>query len=294
MLEEKRITIFTPTYNRESTLPRLYQSLCRQTVSDFYWLLINDGSIDNTETLVKGWQLEEKIQIVYFYQENSGKANAHNAAVKYADTELFLCVDSDDYLVDNAVKRILEYWEENKNSTGILALKGDRSGQPITKWESTVKYATLLEATRIYGLRGDTMLVFRTEILKKYFFPVFPGERFVPESYLYDQIDLEGKLHILPEVLYLCEYRPDGYTANIRKVNCNNPNGYLAYIQQRLKLDKEIKYKIADTIRYIGIKCVQKDGRLLKDTIYPKLTILFLGIGWLFYIKVYWRFTRKW
>ena len=196
MLEEKKITIFTPTYNRKSTLPRLYQSLCRQTVSDFYWLLIDDGSTDNTGELVKGWQLEDKIQIVYFYQENSGKASAHNAAVKYTNTELFLCVDSDDYLVDNAIKRILEYWERDKNYTGILALKGNRDGLPVTKWRSPMKCSTLLDATRLYGLKGDTMLVFRTELLKKYFFPVFPKERFVPESYLYDQIDLEGKLYI--------------------------------------------------------------------------------------------------
>ena len=106
----KELTVFTPTYNRAYTLGRLYESLCRQSNKNFEWLVVDDGSKDGTEELIKSWQSEEKISIRYIYQENGGKMRAHNRGVKSTETELFVCVDSDDYLVDDGIEKILSFW----------------------------------------------------------------------------------------------------------------------------------------------------------------------------------------
>ena len=100
------LTVCTPTYNRAHTLPRLYESLVRQTSQDFEWLVVDDGSTDNTRELVDGWVAEGRIRIRYVYKENGGKPSAHNLGVRMAAGELFFCVDSDDYLTDNAVEVI--------------------------------------------------------------------------------------------------------------------------------------------------------------------------------------------
>ena len=293
MLEKGMITVFTPTYNRAHTLPRLYHSLCRQTDKHFQWLVVDDGSTDNTDELIKMWEQKSDFMIKYIYQENSGKQQAHNLGVKYTVTELFVCVDSDDYLIDTAVEIVLECWKKHKEGIGILCKRGFDCTCPVTTWKGSIEYATLLEAAHTHKLHGDTMLVFRTDIIKKFSFPKFENEKFIPESYLYDLMDQEGKLFFLPKILYLCEYQYDGYTANIRRMNAENPNGYLAYIRHRLELDTAFFAKIKDTIRYIAIKCVQKDGGLLKDAINPILVVFLFVPGWLFYRKVYYRLLRR-
>lgn len=112
--EKAKITVFTPVYNRADTLPRLYESLKRQTDQSFVWIIVNDGSTDESEKLVKTWVTEHKLDIKYFYQENAGKPTAHNQGVKETETELFVCVDSDDYLKDDGIEKILMHWEKYK------------------------------------------------------------------------------------------------------------------------------------------------------------------------------------
>ena len=106
-----KLTVFTPAYNRAHLLPRLYQSLCDQTNSNFNWLIIDDGSIDETKLVVDGWIKEGRIAIQYIYQENQGMHGAHNTAYKNITTELNTCIDSDDYMPINAVDLILKKWE---------------------------------------------------------------------------------------------------------------------------------------------------------------------------------------
>src|SRR5690554_282230 len=122
----KRLTIFTPTYNRGDLIVRVYRSLCQQTCKNFEWLIVDDGSTDHTRTIVAQWIKDKKINIRYIYQQNGGKMRAHNTGVKNSNTELFLCVDSDDYLVENAVEEISDLWCRVKNEkiSGIVALKG--------------------------------------------------------------------------------------------------------------------------------------------------------------------------
>lgn len=283
-----KLTIFTPSYNRANTLPRLYQSLINQTVKDFCWQIVDDGSIDETEGLVTNWINEKKISINYFKQTNQGKPFAHNKGVELTQTELFVCVDSDDYLVSNAVEKILWCWNTaQENDVGILAFKSTKN-KPITRIRKggTGRRTTLKNAYDHLGLVGDSMLVFRTEILKKFSFPKFDGEKFVPEGYLYDKIDQEGKLILLEEYLYVCEYLDDGYTKNMAKLLKNNPNGYFAYIEQRLKIDKTPKEKMLDSIRYVAMSKARKRP-IIKDSVYPMYAILAYPMGILFYHKRY-------
>lgn len=280
------LTIFTPAYNRAHTLGRLYESLLRQTCKDFCWLVVDDGSVDETKELVSAWKKENKISITYIYQENQGKPMAHNKGVELTDSELFTCVDSDDYLTDDAVEKVIRTWKNSKISdVGILAFKATEKG-PVTK-VSAEEYTrtTLKNAYDNLGLEGDTMLVFKSEIIKKYEFPRFENEKFVPESYLYDLIDQDGELILVKEALYICEYLEGGYTSNMARLLYSNPKGYFAYINQRLSIDKNFKERFLDSIRYVSMAIAHNKKGIIKNAIYPSIALLAYPAGLLLYYK---------
>lgn len=282
---EENITIFTPTYNRCIELQRLFDSLENQTNKSFVWLIVNDGSTDDTEETVIRWKEKADFKIVYIKQENKGKSMAHNIGVKNTQTELFTCVDSDDFLSCDAVNNILECWKNVKcNDIGILA----RRNVTVVKAKHSNKdiHTTLREA-RKYGIYGDTMLIYKTDIVKKYQFPYYEGEKFVPENYLYDLLDQEGTLYFLNQILYYGEYLKDGYTQNMAKVLKNNPQGYLAYIYQRLLMDQRLTDKMTDTIRYIAMAKVRKMDKVVKNAPYPMITFITFPLGIVFYLKRY-------
>ena len=154
----KTLTVFTPAYNRSNTLVRTYESLCRQTSKDFCWLIIDDGSIDDTKEIVLKWIQENKIDIRYIYQNNQGMHGAHNTAYRNIHTELNTCIDSDDYMPDDAVEKIISYWKKNGS-----------------KFPEQVKETTL-KAFYEGGGTGDKKLVYRTDVIKKYpEYPIFEG-----------------------------------------------------------------------------------------------------------------------
>ena len=284
-----QLTIFTPTYNRAYTLTKLYNSLKQQTSKQFIWLIVDDGSTDNTYELYQDWIKENIIQIEYYRQKsNLGKAMAHNKGVELTKTELFTCVDSDDALIHTAVEDILKCWNSRKypDVVGLLAYKGFDDGRTLTYIKNQkIATTTLRDGYRRYGLKGDTMLIYRRDIISQYSFPYFDDEKFVPEAFLYDLIDCKGKLLILPKVLYICEYLNDGYTKNMSKLLARNPKGYLAFINQRLDLDNSTKYKLCDTIRYISICMVTNQKHFILNSKYPLLAIISLPLGYLLYLK---------
>ena len=285
------LTIFTPTYNRSNTLPRLYRSLVRQTSKSFCWLIVDDGSTDNTAELIEQYKLENKIEIVYFRQENKGKPLAHNKGVELTTTELFTCVDSDDYLEDDAVEKIQFAWRNSKESdVGILAFKKTEYGIITKMRNSLVERSTLKGAYDKLGLQGDTMLIFRTEIVKLFAFPSFKDEKFVPEAFLYDKIDQRGTLLFLREPLYICEYLSDGYTSNMARLLYNNPNGYFAFINQRLSIDKGFKALFKDSIRFDAMAFAHK--RALRTSNKPIWAFIAAFPGFLFYLRRYKKFVR--
>ena len=130
---DKTLTIFTPAYNRAYTLHKCYESLKRQTNKNFKWMIIDDGSTDNTVDLVAKWKEKSDFEIIYIYKQNGGMHTAHNTAYQNIDTELNVCIDSDDYLTDDAIDKILSFWEENKDEKygGIIALDIFQNGEII-------------------------------------------------------------------------------------------------------------------------------------------------------------------
>ena len=286
-MEDKLLTIFTPTYNRGYRLPELYASLCRQTNPSFVWLIVDDGSTDGTEEVVRKWRSEKKAEIVYLRQSNQGKSAAHNVGVQNTKTPLFLCVDSDDYLTDNAVEEISAVWKKCRPGTvGVIALRSvTRRGTHFSS--ERVPYTTLRDLYRKRILIWDTMLVYRTDIISKYQFPKFSGEKFVPEAYLYDRIDQDGKMRLLDQTLYMAEYLEDGYTRNMNQLIKDNPNGYLAYITQRLKMDEAWTERFMDSARYIAVAMTEGNFHIIRKAVYPLIAFLAFPIGLFVYVKKY-------
>ena len=252
----KTLTIFTPTYNRGYILPKLYDCLCKQTCLDFVWLVVDDGSTDNTHELITEWKNENKIEIQYFYQQNGGKMRAHNRGVKECKTPLFFCVDSDDSIFTNTVDRIVEEYKkliERKDFEKLCGFLAKRHMKnKVTHHMPNVESSTM---TDIYkgGFKGETSIVFRTDIISLFPFPEIPGEKFVPESYSYNQIDQKYKYLIYDESWIICEYLDDGYSFNWEKNYRENPKGWaMQYHQNYRFFAKTIRTKYEMMSKYIS------------------------------------------
>ena len=283
---EKILTIFTPTYNRGYIIGKLYDSLLSQTNKNFKWLIVDDWSSDNTEELVKSWIDEDKIEIKYIKQDNQGKHIAHNTGVENCDTELFFCVDSDDYLLDNAIEDIYDdyYKLKDDNISGIVSIRLTKDRKPIgTDMPINIEYSSLSDLYEKYKFKGDTALVFKTNILKEYKFPKIDGEKFIGEEYIYCQIDAKYKLKVSHKKYYVCEYLEDGYTSNIFKLIKNNPKGYSILKKTKLKVSKSfiIKYKAASL--YIVGCWLSKDKNILKKSTNKFITILAYPLAYVVY-----------
>ncbi len=229
MSHEPKVTVFTPTYNRKHTLEKLYSSLCRQTSKDFEWLIVDDGSSDGTKEVIAYWVAEGKIEIRYVFQANQGKMAAHNNGAKLAAADLFCCVDSDDYISDVAIERIILNSEKiigNDGLAGMIAYRGKTDEERLCdEFGDGVEYTDFLELDRI-GFEGDTTVVFKTEVIRQYPFPLVKGEKFIGEDIAYDRISRDYKMLVVREIWIICEYRSDGYTMNWEKLIRENPGGF--------------------------------------------------------------------
>ncbi|MGG1573186.1 glycosyltransferase family 2 protein [Fictibacillus sp. NRS-1165] len=257
------LTVFTPTFNREHLLSRLYESLCIQTIMDFEWVIVDDGSTDGTRSLCQNWINEKKIRVRYFYQENSGKMMAHNRGVREAEGDLFLCVDSDDYLIKEAVYEIKKLYDklQSLNLAGIIAEKGKHDLTPLSgkKLPISVKLSSLNKLYSKYGFKGDTTIVFKTSIIRDFMFPYIKGVKFIPENYVYDQIDEKYQYIIHPQILTICEYRDDGYSNNFTSLLKNNPSGFALYYFQRAKNSKRLKEQVINLSQYVSLKMYEQE-----------------------------------
>ena len=212
------LTIFTPAYNRAYTLHLCYESMLRQKNKDFEWLIVDDGSTDNTKELVEKWmKADNGFKIRYIYKENGGMHTAHNTAYENIDTELNMCIDSDDYLTDDAVEKILSFWGKNKDEKygGIITLDIFQNGEIIGKKlpeQKSIAYNDYYE----YGGKGDKKVIYRTDVITKYPpYPEYKGEKFVGLCYKYLLADQEYPLLIMNEPICVVEYLEDGSTRNI-------------------------------------------------------------------------------
>jgi glycosyltransferase involved in cell wall biosynthesis len=295
-MKPHKITVFTPTYNRAYILDRVYKSLINQTNKSFVWLIVDDGSTDNTESLVKKWIKEDKIEIKYYKQKNGGKQRAHNKAVKLTDTDLFICLDSDDYFTKDAIEILLNSWNKIKdknNIAGIIALKGvDKKNHIGTNMPQNVTFSTLRDLYNKYGFTGDTALLYKTDILKKFPFYVAENEKFMGESYVYDQIDQNCEMYLLDKIIYVCEYLEDGYTANVKKLIRNNPKGYMILNKQKITFSNNVKRRFINTVKYLVGGILNKEKNLIKNSPDKILAILAFLPAYLYFL-IYYKGQRK-
>lgn len=262
------ITIFTPTYNRAYTLPALYKSLCHQTYSDFEWLIVDDGSTDTTEELIQSYIAEGKLDIRYIKQSNGGKHRAINRGVAEARGTLFFIVDSDDYLTENAVERVMAHWEnipDKKMFAGVSGLKIAPNRIPVARFGTTydILDCSLIDYRYKYQCQGDSAEVYRTDVLREYPFPEIPGEKFVPEALIWVRIARKYCIRYFYEPIYVCEYLPDGYTNNFKRNLQANPKGFLLFYRESLRINQSplyirLKYmvRICQCLYYMIIKCI--------------------------------------
>ncbi len=225
------ITVMTPTYNRAYILPAAYEALKNQTCFDFEWIIVDDGSTDNTEVLVSGWLKENnKFNIIYYKQTNGGKHRAVNKGVSLAKYDYFMILDSDDSLTADAVQKIHNWINDIADLdgfAGVAGLKGN-GNIAIGKFPNK-KYidATNLERVK-YGLMQDKAEIYKTEVMRSYPFPEFEGENFLRESASWDRIAKDGyKIRWYNEIIYNCDYIADGLTKNTNEQTyAKNFKGY--------------------------------------------------------------------
>lgn len=283
----KTLTVFTPSYNRAYTLHKCYESLLRQTSKDFTWLIIDDGSSDNTKELVDSWINENKIEINYIYQENQGMHGAHNTAYKNIKTELNVCIDSDDYMPDDAVEKIISFWNKNKRSdlAGIMALDAYTNRKVIgDKFPNELKESTYFDIYNKYGLKGDKKLIYRSELTIQYPYPIFEGEKYVSLAYKYAKLDSKYKLALMNEVVCNVEYMEDGSSLNMLKQYRRNPKGFAFIRIDNMKNPKaSLKFKFKECIHYVSSSFISKNKNYLKESPCKILTILAIPIGYVLY-----------
>lgn len=276
---KKILTIFTPAYNRAHTLPRTYESLRRQDCKDFVWLIIDDGSTDNTAELVKKWMQEDNgFEIRYVYKENGGMHTAHNKAYENIDTELNVCIDSDDELADGAVKCILEKWahaDKNKYA-GIIGLDADlNTGKVIGNSFPPECTETTLQGFYDAGGIGDKKLVYRTDIMKKLPpYPVFEGEKYVSLGWKYQLCDQKYKLLTTNTILCNVEYQTDGSSMNMFRQYMKNPKGFAFVRKENMKYIHSKKRNFIDCIHYVSSSIFSSNKHFIKESPKKGLTVL--------------------
>lgn len=237
-----RITVFTPTYNRAYIIEKLYRSLQRQTFRDFEWLIVDDGSTDNTADIVAIWQHEgNDFPIRYYKKENGGKCRAINYGVDFAEGELFFNVDSDDYLTDDALEKI-DQWEhslpKDGRFCGVVGNLGTSATEtPNTPWPEPYRDANLLERYADYcnhPIDGERAWVFYTEVQKRYKYPEFEGENFITPAVSWNRMAHDGYLvRIFDDIIWIYEYQPDGLTASGNKRFINRPQGHGLWLKEK-------------------------------------------------------------
>lgn len=232
------LTVFTSTYNRAYKLGKLYESLRLQTSKDFEWIVIDDGSEDDTKEYFDKWIYEDNsFPIVYERIPNGGKHRAINKGVKMASAEGFFIVDSDDYLLPEAIEKADAWFNQIadcREYAGVSGLKGENENTPIGGYGTfDGEYVDCTNLERhLYNLLDDKAEIYKTDILREYSFPEYEGEKFVPESLAWESIARDGyKIRWFNEIIYICEYLQDGLTASANRKFIDSPRGFLAYLE---------------------------------------------------------------
>ena len=281
------ISILTATYNRANLLPKLYESIKQNLEEDIniQWLIMDDGSEDNTKEIVQNFEEFESLKIKYYFQENSGKMTAINNLVKIAIGELIVECDSDDYFEKGSFKLIEDEYEkckQNKQAYAMCFLKYDKNGNNIGNTFKN-KQTTMFDLYFKEGENGEKALVYFSNIRKQYKYKLEKDEKFVTEARLHHEMDLKYKIECINKPIMICEYQKQGYTKNIQKIFKQNPYGYYEYFKEILtrqmkgiKLKKRL-YVIKHYILFTYLTKQKLNIKQIKN-ITNKILVLFLYI----------------
>ena len=289
------ITVFTATYNRGHLIQRIYQSLLRQKEFNFEWLVIDDGSQDQTEDLFNDWTSRDNpFEIRYYKQENRGLIRTLNRGIALARGEYFAKIDSDDYVVDDYTTNISKWVASIENSTSIYAVSGVRvtpDGIPLKgKWPDIPRELGFVDVTDLeraaYDLDADMCEAWRTDVLRNYPFPVWNSEKFAPEQIVFNQIALDGyKIRWYPVAMSICEYQDDGLTKGSRKLEIQNPMGYAMMYNHKLKYDIPFAQKLRCAMQCTALSIVGRNPQYIFQSNMPIATLAALVPGILLAIR---------
>ncbi len=248
------LTVLTATYNRAHLLPRLYSSLCSQTVKHFEWIVVDDGSIDGTSELIACYRRSSDFPVRYVRQENQGKQSAINSGVRIAKAGWVLIADSDDLLMADAVEVALAELAElsaQGEVAGCCFRKAHLDGRLVGRrilGDGGKRRMTSTEAGQLF--EGDLAYVFSTSYLRMYAFPVIPTEKFIPEQFIWNKISESAPVYFYFErVVYLCEYLDDGYSRNFKRTLKCNPLGFLIFYITQIRREKRVFGKLKCVVR---------------------------------------------
>lgn len=280
-----KITVFTTTFNRAYILPNLYHSLLRQQTTDFEWLVIDDGSTDETEQLVGTWIAEAPFSIRYFKTENGGKPRAINNAVEWANTPYLFIIDSDDYVADDVIPFFisqLQNFDLTPNLAGLGVMRGNKPHKPL----GSPRFGDLdfIDAPHLdrkkYGLNFDCNEIYKIEFLRKFPFRIWPGELFSPEEIVLYEMDLHGYfVRWYNKVGVISEYLEDGLTVNSFSLLQKNPMGYAMAFNHQLKYKKVFKERFVSAYLMICYAIIGKNITYLSESNDKLLTLLAFPVG---------------
>lgn len=287
------LTIFTPTYNRAHTLLRTYQSLCRQTCRAFEWLVIDDGSTDNTSALVHSWIAGNRIPIRYIYQPNGGLYTGYNTAYLNIDSELCICIDSDDFMPDDAVEKILRYWQERGSDqyAGLMGLDFQLDNTPIGGYfPQGLHEAWFMDLYTKKIHLGDTKPVLRTALMRQVAPMIgFPGEKNFNPVYMMIQVCDQYPLLLLNENLCYVDYQSatDSMSAGIWQQYMNSPRSF----QKQRILELQLVHntwlnRARVAVHYVASSIIARDLLWLQHSPRKLLTFLAAPYGLLLYCLI--------
>ena len=225
-----KVCVLTPTFNRRHLIERLFESLCRQSIQAFQWLVIDDGSTDETDEYFNNLSTQ-KFEINYLKKENGGKHTALNYSHPYIQGDVVVIVDSDDYLVDNAIETIENDWTKYSSNPKIGCLSYHRQlvrGGLCSASDNQDEVISDHITYRVNcGRGGDRCEVIRTECFKQFPFPVFSDEKFMSEGWLWNHIAVKYNTVYINKAIYMCDYQPDGLSAKGRRLRMDSPCGMM-------------------------------------------------------------------
>lgn len=285
------ITVLTPTYNRSKLLGNLFHSLLIQNNYDFEWIIVDDGSTDDTKTIVEEFNPQGKFLIHYIRKNNGGKHTAINIGLEKAQGKFIFIVDSDDFLLPNSIALLNGWIKEMPNDPNIIGVCGRcvyPDGSVIgSRFDFPITVCDSITIRQKYKIRGDLAEVYRTSILKKYPFPEFPNERFLSEAVVWNRIASQGYKLVYRNVpIKVCEYLPQGLSRNIRHLHRASPKGTMLFYNEIIRAPKfNRSSKIKAAINYWRYTWNKDKRKYIKELKPIKWTYLLYAFGVAFFIK---------